>query len=111
MLRHEAVTSRSGKMIKRRPADLPDFERPPVTEVVLSLQFASLPGLKNVHAGLLWQHFSTRYPNVEEYPPIAPVFETFGLPTAMPDMSLALQQVMQRTAHPQVSRGSSERID
>jgi uncharacterized protein (TIGR04255 family) len=62
-----------------RPADLPDFDRPPVTEVVLSLQFATLERLANIHAGLLWQEVKEFYPTFEEHPPIPPSFETFGL--------------------------------
>ena len=61
----------------RRPADLPDFERPPLNELVLSVQFASVP-FQNFHSGLLWQRFANEYPRVEEQPPIEPVFETFG---------------------------------
>lgn len=60
-----------------RPRDLPDFESPPLNELVLSIQFGSLP-FKNFHSGLLWQRFADRYPKVEEQQPIDPVFETFG---------------------------------
>jgi uncharacterized protein (TIGR04255 family) len=69
-----------------RPLDLPDFERPPIAELVLSIQFANLTAFRNIHAGILWQQFAQRYPNVEEYPPIAPVFEMFGVPPAINEM-------------------------
>jgi uncharacterized protein (TIGR04255 family) len=61
-----------------RPADLPLFERPPVTEVVLGLQFATLESVQTVHIGLLWNLLRDRYPKVTEQAPLAPVFETFG---------------------------------
>jgi uncharacterized protein (TIGR04255 family) len=58
--------------------DLPSFKRPPVTEVVLSIQFSSIPGFGTVHIGLLWQEFRGVYPKVSEQPPLVAVFETFG---------------------------------
>jgi uncharacterized protein (TIGR04255 family) len=66
--------------------DLPSFAQPPVTEVVLSIQCASIPGFRAIHAGLLWQHFRATHPRVSEQPPIAQAFETFGsgMPTAVP---------------------------
>lgn len=69
----------------QRPA-LPDFARPPLDEVVLSIQFADLP-LKNFHAGLMWLKVRDRYPTVEEQAPISPAFETFGVLRPAPQMS------------------------
>jgi uncharacterized protein (TIGR04255 family) len=37
----------------QRPADLPQWERPPVDEVAVSVQFNDIPGLKVVHYGQL----------------------------------------------------------
>ena len=37
-----------------RPEDLPDFRDPPLVEVVLGVQFATVAGFGSVHAGLLW---------------------------------------------------------
>jgi uncharacterized protein (TIGR04255 family) len=61
-----------------RPADLPNFERPPVNEVILSIQFAALEKMKSAHIGLLWARFRAQYPDVSEQAPINAVFETFG---------------------------------
>jgi uncharacterized protein (TIGR04255 family) len=61
-----------------RTPGLPNFTRPPVTEVVLSIQFAALPAMRSVHAGLYWQEIRTQYPKTSEQGPIAPAFETFG---------------------------------
>ena len=58
--------------------DLPSYERPPVTEVVLSIQCASISGLMAVHIGLLWQELRTKYPRVTEHAPLGALFETFG---------------------------------
>lgn len=77
--------SRMGSVAKtsvagaKRPADLPDFDRPPLVEVALGVQFADLTGYRTHHAGLLWdKHFRARFPKCVERPPIDAVFETFG---------------------------------
>jgi uncharacterized protein (TIGR04255 family) len=72
-------------MPSTRPAGLPDFERPPLDEVVLSIQFADLP-FKNYHAGILWLKLKDKYPKVEEQGPIAATFETYGVPQAAPEI-------------------------
>ena len=70
-----------------RPPDLPEFERPPVTEVVLSIQFAHLRKVTNIHGGLLWAEFQADYPNYEEHAPLSPAFEIFG-PNPVPGHQL-----------------------
>jgi uncharacterized protein (TIGR04255 family) len=76
-----------------RPADLPEFERPPLNELVLSIQFGVLP-FKNVHAGILRQRFLDSYPCVEEQLPIEPVLETFGpLQVKPPQLSFEVLEV------------------
>ncbi len=60
-----------------RPLDLPDYDRPPVNEVVLGVQFGSLAALKTPHIGFLWKRWRDRYPVVSEQPPLEPAFETF----------------------------------
>jgi hypothetical protein len=71
--------------VPHRPPGLPDFDRPPVTEVVLSLQFGSLAKLKTAYVGFLWSLWRDRYPRVSEQTPLDPVFETFG--TASPEQA------------------------
>jgi uncharacterized protein (TIGR04255 family) len=63
---------------KERPAGLPDFKTPPVTEVVLGMQFNSLEKLLSPHLGLIWESFKKDFPKIEEHAPIHPTFETFG---------------------------------
>ena len=64
-----------------RPSDLPDFAKPPVAEVVLSLQFKSLSNLTTAHVGLLWGRYRDRLPLIEEHPPLASASESFAPPT------------------------------
>jgi len=64
---------------KTRPADLPDFKRPPLVEVVLGVQFSELTRYRTVHAGLLWgSKFRNSFPKFVEQPPLDTVFEVFG---------------------------------
>jgi uncharacterized protein (TIGR04255 family) len=63
-----------------RPADLPNFERPPLYELVLSIQFARQ--IRTVDVGGIWRLFRDQYPKIEEQAPLTPVFEMFGLPTS-----------------------------
>jgi uncharacterized protein (TIGR04255 family) len=65
-------------MNSQRPADLPEFGDPPLTEVVLGAQFDVIPGFLTPHIGVVWERFRDDFPLVEEHPPIPPAFETFG---------------------------------
>jgi uncharacterized protein (TIGR04255 family) len=60
--------------------DLPDFDNPPLVETVLSAQFERLTALRTVHLGLFWQRVRSEFPNVEEHPALASIFEQAGEP-------------------------------
>jgi uncharacterized protein (TIGR04255 family) len=70
--------SKADCMNSQRPADLPEFGAPPLTEVALGAQFDVIPGFLTPHVGLVWNHFRSSFPLVEEHAPLPPVFETFG---------------------------------
>jgi uncharacterized protein (TIGR04255 family) len=72
----------------RRTPGLPNFTRPPVTEAVLSIQFAALPAMRTVHAGLYWQSIRTEYPKTSEQGPVPPAFETFGGTPTIPSFQV-----------------------
>jgi uncharacterized protein (TIGR04255 family) len=62
-----------------RPADLPNYQRPPLVEVVLAVQFAELQGYKTLHGALLWNDkFRSAYPRFVEQPSLEPSFEVFS---------------------------------
>jgi uncharacterized protein (TIGR04255 family) len=66
-----------------RPVDLPEYDRPPVSEVSIGIQMQGLP-LQVTQIGLLWARFKDRYPQVEERPPLPPQLELFGqVPTQL----------------------------
>ena len=63
--------------MKKQP--LPDYEKPPVTEVVIGIQFNNLEKFGPVHAGLYWQRIRKKYPKFEARPPLGFVKESFGV--------------------------------
>ncbi|HEX4157565.1 MAG TPA: TIGR04255 family protein [Rhizomicrobium sp.] len=64
--------------MRERPSHLPNFKAPPINEVVIGVQYAQPTGYQQIRAGEVWALYRTDYPKVEEQPPLAPAFETFG---------------------------------
>ena len=58
---------------------LPSFERPPLHEVALSVQFEPLPQLSAAVLGLLWKPFRKEFPQAQCHPPLDPVVERVGV--------------------------------
>lgn len=57
---------------------LPEFERPPVSEVALSADFSPLEGWLPAHAGLYWAQIRHQYPRSETHAEASSVIEQFG---------------------------------
>jgi uncharacterized protein (TIGR04255 family) len=57
---------------------LPDYERPPVIEVVCGIQFESLANFQATALGLFWQRIREEYVDTKEMPPLPPTKEQFG---------------------------------
>lgn len=57
---------------------LPDFSNPPVTEVILCVQFAPVEKLTGAHLGLYWSRIQERFPSVEQHAPVEHSNESFG---------------------------------
>jgi uncharacterized protein (TIGR04255 family) len=51
---------------------LPDFEAPPVAEVVLGVNFTIPDGLKVYHIGLYRERIKPKFPKFQEQPPLPP---------------------------------------
>jgi uncharacterized protein (TIGR04255 family) len=67
----------------RRPeeaasASLPEYERPPVVEVALGVQFQPIVKFRAPHVGLLWEEWRDDYPILDEVPPLDPTVEQEG---------------------------------
>jgi uncharacterized protein (TIGR04255 family) len=56
---------------------LPSFERPPVVEVVIGVQFHALSAFLAPHMGLFWETIRSRYPTCKESPTISAQLEDF----------------------------------
>lgn len=56
---------------------LPDYEKPPVIEVVSGIMFEPFKGLAAPYLGILWQKFKSKYPQCREVAPLLPVVERF----------------------------------
>lgn len=65
---------------------LPDFERPPVGETILGVQFAPLPRFKTAHLGVFWKTLGSEWSHLIEVPWLPPMAE-------MPNRTIDLSQV------------------
>ncbi|MBP6010787.1 MAG: TIGR04255 family protein [Alphaproteobacteria bacterium] len=74
-----------------RPTDLPEFDRPPLSEVALSIQFDQLVGLSPLKMAAAWDLFRSRFPKDQIQRPLAAAFETFGpAPVPFPPISFEM---------------------
>lgn len=64
-------------MAEKSSTLLPDYESPPVIEVVSGITFEPIKGLAAPYLGLLWQKFRSQYPRCREVAPLLPVIEKF----------------------------------
>jgi uncharacterized protein (TIGR04255 family) len=54
---------------------IPQFERPPLDEMVMGLQFEPLQNFHAAHLGIFWSRIRERYPYTEDQPPLVPIIE------------------------------------
>jgi uncharacterized protein (TIGR04255 family) len=58
---------------------LPDFERPPVLEVVSGVQFSELIQFQTRHFGQFWETIKNDFPRTQDAPPLPDVSENVSL--------------------------------
>jgi len=78
-------------MVQGRSEKLPKFAKPPVAEVVLSVQFEQLAAMHVGHLGLLWDRFNrTKFPRIAQQPAIPHTIERKGVvqPPTMPTFTM-----------------------
>ncbi len=63
--------------------EFPEYESPPVTEVVCGVLFEPIQALLAPHLGLLWEKFKPEYATCREVPPLAPTIEHFEGPPSL----------------------------
>ena len=63
-----------------RPKDLPEYDNPPINEVVLGVQFSTPEGYRQIYADEIWKLFKDKFPKVEEKEALPPIL--VGAPRA-----------------------------
>jgi uncharacterized protein (TIGR04255 family) len=58
---------------------LPKFNKPPVVEVVLAVQFQQLAGMHVGHLGAVWQRFQSKFSRVQQQPRFPHTIERRGV--------------------------------
>jgi len=53
----------------------PHYDKPPVVETVMSVQFPELEGFRAAHFGLYWETLRDRYPRLSDQPRLDPIRE------------------------------------
>ena len=71
--------------------DLPDFDAPPLAEVLISVQFDAITNLQVPQIGVFWSRIRDRFPTTEQHPPLESAIEKFGPPTP-PKVQLSISQ-------------------
>lgn len=66
-----------------RPSDLPEFDSPPINELVLGVQIARPRAYDDRLVNETWNLFSDEYPRFQEVARLEPVFEVFGNRTGL----------------------------
>ncbi len=69
---------------KSQGKTLPEYEKPPVTEVAFGVVFEQIQQFKAPHTGLLWEKFRAEYPTCEHAPPIGLGPEAFQMAGGLP---------------------------
>ncbi len=57
---------------------LPEYDNPPVAEVVCGIQFNPIEAFKLPHFGLFWKLIEADYPTCQEVAPLMPIVERYG---------------------------------
>ncbi len=61
---------------------MPDYERPPVVEVAMGVQFQQIDGLTAVHVGRYWETVKDEFPMMEDRGPLPHIIEPKDQPTS-----------------------------
>ncbi len=90
--------------------NLPSFDRPPVSEVALSVQFDKVPGLRSFQLCALWKRFSEQFPKVEEHPPLDAVMEQLKMGPQPHRIEFSLMQLPDVSRYFYITKSGNELI-
>lgn len=72
--------------MEKTATKLPEYQNPPLTEVVCGIQFQDLGFLSSVHFGEFWNRIKDEYPQTEDHAPLPDIFEIQQIPPPVPQM-------------------------
>ncbi len=87
---HQKLEDNSMDQSPKAEKPFPDYENPPVIEVVCGILFKPISALLSPYIGILWEKYKSEYPQCSEVAPLDPVIERFDEP---PQMALELADV------------------
>jgi len=90
--------------------NLPDYERPPVVETILGVQFDPLPGLTNAHLGLFWETLGEEWCHVADVQTIDPQFERFSDSANWGDLGVQLKLTQDPASRLQIRNRDNNRM-
>ena len=96
--------------ISKMSTDLPHFERPPVVETVLGVQFEPLPKFRIAQLGAFWKRLGAAWPTVSDAPPLEPQFEQFGEAEAWSFPVLQFRIMKELNARIQIRNANGDRM-
>src|SRR5262249_45558845 len=88
---------------------LPRFERPPVIETVLGVQFHPISRFTNGHLGAFWKRLGPEWPFIADAPPIQHQFQRFG-PASWARLGLQMQLSQIMRSRLQIRNAAKDRM-
>jgi uncharacterized protein (TIGR04255 family) len=88
----------------------PVFERPPVVETVMGIQFQPIPGFGNCHLGAFWKRLGPDWPTVIDAAPLEPQYEKFGQDQSWAFASIQLKLLQTISLRAQIKNRSNDRM-
>jgi uncharacterized protein (TIGR04255 family) len=94
-----------------QPGPLREYDRPPVVETILGVQFQPLPRLSNAHLGVFWKALgSTDWPTSADAPPLEPEFEHFDKETNWMPPGLLMKLTQKFSSRLQIRNEQDDRM-
>jgi len=87
-----------------------DYERPPVVETILGVQFDPLQNFSNAHQGLFWKNLGSEWPLLTDSAPLEPQFERFTEESRWVSPSIAFRMAQTVPSRLQIKNRNKDRL-
>jgi uncharacterized protein (TIGR04255 family) len=87
-----------------------DYERPPVVETILGVQFDPLPDFSNAHQGLFWTSLGSEWPKIADSAPLEPQYERFTEESRWVSPSIAFRMAQTVPSRLQITNRNADRL-